>query len=59
MKVVVYIYGGGDYNRDTLESRMVDTFLLKLKEDFEKNNVPLFIFKTDTGVFSMKELTKY
>ena len=59
MKVVIYIYGAGDYERDTLESRMVDTFLLKLKKDFEKNNVPTNIFKTDTNVSNLKELTKY
>ncbi len=59
MKVKVHVYGEGEYGRDTLESRMVDTFLLKLKENFEKNSVPTTIFKTDTDDESMVELIKY
>ena len=55
MKVLIYIYGEGDYKLDTLESRLVDKFLLDLKHNFEKNSVPTTIFKTD----SIGELTKY
>ena len=59
MKVKIYTYGEGEYHRDTLESRMVDVFLLRLKADFEKNGVPVTILKTDTDEASMVELIKY
>jgi hypothetical protein len=61
MKVLIYIFGEGDFKRDTLESRLVPVFASHLKYSFEKNSVPTAIFETDEKVtdnpITHKEIT--
>ena len=62
MKVLIYIFGEGDFKNDSLGARLVPTFASHLKLAFEKNGVPTAIFETDERVTknpqNLKEITR-
>ena len=62
MKVLIYIFGEGDFKNDSLGARLVPTFVSHLKLAFEKNGVPTAIFETDERVTknpqNLKEITR-
>jgi len=62
MKVLIYIFGEGDFKNDSLGARLVPTFASHLKFAFEKNGVPTAIFETDENVtynpVALKELCR-
>ena len=47
MKVIIHIYGEGDFKTDTLETRLVPVFCENLKKNFEKNGVPTIIIQSN------------
>jgi len=47
MKVLIYIFGEGDFKNDSLGARLVPTFASHLKLAFEKNGVPTAIFELE------------
>jgi hypothetical protein len=62
MKVIIYIFGEGDFKRDTLESGLVPVFAGQIKTSFENNNVPTIVLETDDVISenpkNWMELTK-
>jgi hypothetical protein len=50
MKVVIYIFGEGDFKVDTLPAHLVPTFASHLKYSFEKNGVPTIVLESDARI---------
>jgi hypothetical protein len=61
LKVLIYIFGEGDFKNDTLEAHLVPTFASHLKYAFEKNGVPTIVLETDKKLVgdpqNFKEIT--
>ena len=45
MKVIIVVYDGGEWERDTLKSRMVDTRIEAMVAEFTRNNVPIQVLR--------------
>ena len=48
MRVNIQIFGEGEYETDTLSSRIVDVRVDELKEEFERNDVRVNLSKDDS-----------
>jgi hypothetical protein len=47
LKVLIYIFGEGDFENDALEAKLVPVFASHLKYAFEKNGVSTTVLETD------------
>lgn len=47
MKVKIQVWGEGEYEQDTLKSRMVDTRIGQLQYEFAHNEIEIEVIKTD------------
>lgn len=45
MKVLIIVYEGDEWERDTLESRMVDVRIKQMVAEFARNNVPIQVIR--------------
>jgi len=47
MKVIIHVYGEGDFKRDTLPAHVVPSMCKRVKAGFEKNGVPTTLIVDD------------
>ena len=45
LKVIIIVYDGGEWERDTLESRMVDVRIEAMVAEFARNKVPVQVIR--------------
>lgn len=47
MKVFIQVWGEGEYEQDTLESRIVDSRINDLQKEFAHNGIETEVVRTD------------
>ena len=47
MKVIIIVYEGDEWKRDTLESRMVDVRIERMVAEFTRNGVPIQVIRQE------------
>lgn len=47
MKVLIVVYEGDEWKRDTLESRMVDVRIERMVAEFTRNGVPIQVIRQE------------
>lgn len=47
MKVIIVVYEGDEWKRDTLEARMVDTRIKQMVAEFTRNHVPVEVIRQE------------